>query len=112
MLGFLFMYFIGKYFYELAQKANKTKSIMWLFAVLGVVSYYAGTFIGGVIIGLFAVLFDIELTYYPDFAITLMAVPFGILACWGFYMILKNTWKHIDDRKTFIKDDDILDANL
>ncbi|WP_338763454.1 hypothetical protein WAF17_19655 [Bernardetia sp. ABR2-2B] len=111
MLGFVFMYFIGKYFYELAQKANKTKSIMWLFAVLGVISYYIGTFIGGVAIGFFAVIFDINLTYYPDFAVNLVGVPFGILMCWGFYMILKNVWKK-NERETYIKDDDILDANF
>jgi branched-subunit amino acid ABC-type transport system permease component len=111
MLGFVFMYFIGKYFYELAQKANKTNGIMWLFAVLGVISYYVGTFVGGILIGVFAALFDINLEYYPEFGITLMAVPFGFLLCFGFYTILKNTWKS-KERETYIKDDDILDSNF
>lgn len=111
MLGFVFMDFIGKYFYELAQKAGKTKGLIWLFAVLGVVSYYLGTFIGGIFIRVFAILFDINFTYYPSFALNLMAVPFGLLACWGFYMILKNAWNR-KEKDSFIKDDDILDANL
>ncbi|AFM05122.1 hypothetical protein Fleli_2769 [Bernardetia litoralis DSM 6794] len=111
MLGFVFMYFIGKYFYVLAEKAEKTKSMMWLFAILGVISYYGGTFMGGIIIGVFAVLFDINIEYYPDFAVTLMAVPFGFLLCGGFYLILKNVWRK-KEKETLINDEDILDANL
>jgi len=42
MLGLLLIYFIGKYFYDLAILHEKSK---WGWAVIGVVSYYAEGFI-------------------------------------------------------------------
>ncbi len=44
MLGLFLLYFIGKIFYQLAEAHNKNK---WVFAILGVIAYYAGTFLGG-----------------------------------------------------------------
>ena len=112
MLGILLIYFIGKYFYDLALASSKTKTMQWVFAVLGVVVYYAGSFVGGIIIAIFGYateLYDVENMH--DLLISVLALPFGVLACWGFYMILKKNWKP-SERETFIKDDDILDANF
>ncbi len=111
MLGILLIYFIGKYFFDLALESGKTKTMQWVFAVLGVVVYYAGSFIGGMLIAIFGYatdLFDVETM--NDLIISILALPFGVLACWGFYMILKKNWKK--ERETFINDDDILDANF
>ena len=44
MLGFLLIYFIWKYYSELAVEHNKSK---WGYALLGIATYYIGTFIGG-----------------------------------------------------------------
>ncbi len=95
MLGililFLFIYFVGNRFYELAHEYGKNK---WLYAILGVVSYYAGAFLSGFLIGFFLVLMDSEaIDTTSEIVFNLLSIPFGILACWGLYQILKSKWK-------------------
>lgn len=90
MLGIIFIYFIGKYFYNLAGDYDKS---VWGFAILGVLSYYAGTFIGAfflVIVGDLtgAFIFDES----NELVLSLISIPFGILSCWGFYKILERNW--------------------
>lgn len=90
MLALIFIYFIGKKFYELAFDYGKNK---WVFAIAGVVSYYAAIFISVFIIGI-----TIELnspgyiTESNETWISFLGIPFGMLACWGFYKILENSW--------------------
>lgn len=90
MLGLVLIYFIGKNYYELASKYDKSP---WGFAILGVVAYYAGTFMAGMFFGLLAEFgisdFFIEL---PEIALSFFALPFGLLACWGLYKILLKNW--------------------
>jgi hypothetical protein len=97
MLGLLLIYFIGKFYHELADKYNKSK---WGFAILGVVVYYFGTFLAGIF---FAIVAELGLTNFftdlPTMALSFFVLPFGLLACWGVYMILENTWKN-QSRKT------------
>lgn len=112
MLGILLIYFIGKYFYDLALERGKTKTMQWVFAILGVVIYYVGSFVGGMLLGILGYAFGwFDIETMNEFLISLMALPFGILASWGFYMILKKSWKSTD-RETYIKDEDILDSNF
>ncbi len=90
MLGLFLIYFIGRYFYKLAEDHNKSK---WAFAILGVISYYAGIFLGGIFIGLFyALVLETDIESSNNFGISLLALPFGIFCCWMFYRILKNRW--------------------
>lgn len=104
MLGLLLIYFIGKYFHDLAIKYNRNK---WLAAIGGVVSYYAGTFIGGLLIGLFYELVIYEsIDSLNSIVLNLMALPFGMLICYVTYTILKNHWKK--NRNEF----DTLDGEL
>ena len=93
MLGFILIFFIGKYFYQLAEEYQQNK---WLYAIIGVVSYYVGTFIAGILIGILYVLIANDLSGLentPDIVLSLMALPFGLLSCWGLYTILKKQWK-------------------
>tara|TARA_R110002033_G_scaffold42_7_gene767 strand:- start:2047 stop:2364 length:318 start_codon:yes stop_codon:yes gene_type:complete len=91
MLGLLLLYWIGKYFYKLAEEYDKSE---WSFAILGVVVYYAGiiaaSFTIGIILGIF----------YPEFletmndtVLSLFMIPFGILSCYLLYMLLEKSWK-------------------
>lgn len=107
MLGLFLIYFIGKAFYDLAGLNNKNK---WGFAVLGVVSYYGGTAIGGVIIALlaeFQIFFD-SVDDIPDMLLNLLALPFGVLICWLTYRYLQNTWSRAADAKN----SEVLDGDL
>ncbi|MBT30884.1 MAG: hypothetical protein CMO01_14595 [Thalassobius sp.] len=92
MFGILLIYFIGKYFYQLSEDYNKNK---WLHAILGVVIYYVGSFIGGVILGLIYVFMnDTEImTSGTEILLSVLSVPFGLGAAWTFYYILKKNWE-------------------
>jgi hypothetical protein len=106
MLGLIFIYFVGKAFYDLAKEHNKNN---WLFAVLGVVSYYVGIVIGGftvMIIYVFAMGNDMD--EMNDTAIGAMGIPFGILICWLFYRILKSQWA----KKEVTANSEVLDSDM
>ena len=91
MLGLILLYWIGKYFYKLAEEYNKSK---WGYAILGIVVYY-GSMIGiGIGLGI-----TIEI-FYPGFIetinetlLSILMLPIGILSCYIFYKYLDKTWK-------------------
>ena len=90
MLGLILIYFVGKAFYDLAGKYNKSQ---WGFGILGVVSYYAGLIIGGSLLGV--VIEFISPGFIDDTSETLLAVmalPLGVLTCWLTYVLLKRAW--------------------
>ena len=90
MLGLILLYWIGKYFYELAEQHNKSQ---WGFAILGIVTYYSGLLIFSFIAGIV-----IELTspgYIETVNETLfgfLMLPFGFLSCYLLYQYLQKTW--------------------
>ena len=104
MLGLLLIYYIGKTFADLAETYNHSR---WGFAILGVVTYYAGTFISGIIL---YILFDLfESTFIEDMnehVLGILVLPFGLLLCWGVHQFLKRQWT----RKKVLEVPDILDA--
>ena len=107
MIGLLLIYYVGKAFYHLAEEHHKNN---WGFAILGVLSYYAGSFIGGIVL---ALLYEFYLSGsiedVNNILLSLIAMPFGILACWGFYKILQRAWSK---PATYSESEDILDADL
>lgn len=102
IIGLVILYFIGKYFYKLAEQFNKNK---WLFAVLGIVVYYAGTFIGGIILGILDALIGFDFDWDNDIALGLIALPFGLATAYLFYFILKKQW----EKSFVIVEDEIQD---
>jgi len=106
MIALVLLYFVGKAFYDLAGLHNKSQ---WGFAILGVVSYYAGIFFAGVVMAIISELGIISLESTPEFVLNLAALPVGVLSCWGTYTILKNQWS----RKTpKVNSEDVLDSDL
>ncbi|MGX7666861.1 hypothetical protein [Flavobacterium pedocola] len=89
MIGILLIFSVGKYFYQLADNYNKNK---WVYAILGVISYYAGQLIGGVILGVCSMAFDIEVDWDDNVLMTVIGLPIGIATCWLFYYLLKKKW--------------------
>lgn len=92
MLGLFLLYFIGKAFYTLAKEFDKSK---WGYAVLGIISYYAGTFIAGFTIILLielGLISDLTLDDVSDTGLSVVAFPFGLLASWGLHKILRRQW--------------------
>lgn len=105
MLGILLIYVIGKQFYDLAIKHQRSA---WGFAIFGVVAYYGGTFIGGLLLGVLAILIDWNIEGIHDLALGLMTLPFGLFITWLAYILLKKKWENIESNT----DSDILDAGL
>lgn len=87
MLGLILIYFIGKHFYDLAAKHKKSE---YLFAILGVVSYYVGTFVFGII--LFFILGEDAVLEMNEFLSAIIGLPAGLLTCYLFYKFLENSW--------------------
>ncbi|TYA92260.1 hypothetical protein [Seonamhaeicola marinus] len=92
MLGLILIYFIGKRFYDLADEHNENK---WLYAILGVVIYYAAGFVVGILIGvldLFVFYWGID--WDNTFKVNLLiGLPSGLISVYGFYILLEKKWK-------------------
>ena len=106
MIGLLLVYFIGKSYYELAGNYDKNK---WGYAILGIVAYYMGTGLGGVLIGILALIGEFDVQGTPDMLLGLMALPIGLLSCWGLYKLLEKRWSK---EPTFYGDGSILDEDM
>ena len=89
MLGIVLIYFIGRYFYRLAEKFEQNR---WLYTILGIVAYYVGTFIGGIILALFDEIFLLGINWENNLTLGLIAMPFGIGTVYLFYYLLQRKW--------------------
>ena len=91
MLGIVLLYWIGKYFYKLAEIHDKSK---WGFAVIGIVGYYTVTIVLAIT---FVIVAEIISPGYLDTVnrtvIDLISVPFGLLGCYVLYKYIKKTWE-------------------
>ncbi|MBI3519078.1 MAG: hypothetical protein HY062_06935 [Bacteroidetes bacterium] len=105
MLGFLLLYFIWKYYSELAFEYEKSK---WGYVILGIATYYLGTFAGGFLIGMIIILMGSDIDAVSDILLSVMAVPFGILSVWGLYKFLQKKWS----KKTENSNSESLDSDL
>ena len=108
MLGLLFIYLIGKQFYDLAQKHDRSE---WGYGFLGVVMYYVGTFIGGIVIGLFCYFTDIDFDGLNDLVLSLIGMPFGLLVSWLTHVYLNEKFTNNTSGVNTL-DDTILDEGL
>lgn len=97
MLGLVLLYWIGKYFYKLAEEYDKSQ---WGFAVLGIVVYYLGTFAFAIVLLIIDLIFSLGfLETMNERLIDFICLPFGLLSCYLLYKYLKKTWKKNDPRK-------------
>jgi hypothetical protein len=110
MIGILLLiYFAGRSFYNLAGQHNKNQ---WAFAILGVVSYYAGIFTGGIIIGIVLELYAPgAVDTMNETVLSLMTIPVGILTCWLTYTLLKRNWSKPTEIERNTLDADIMKQN-
>ncbi len=90
MFGFILIYHIGNYFYQLAKLYDKSK---WVFAILGVLFYYASLLISGILIVLLIQLFGKDPEDINDFMLGLFALPFGIFFTYLLYKFLERKWE-------------------
>lgn len=106
MLGLLLIYFLGKQFYQLAEKHGRNE---WGFAILGVIAYYVGTFIAGIVLVLGLEVIDPgSIDSQSELGLSIMALPFGLLSCYLFYKFLERVWTNKSRQST----DDLLDTDF
>lgn len=110
MLGIIFIYFLGKYFFDLGKQNDKNG---WGYAILGIAFYYASTFVFGVVFYLiFETLSSGSLDEISDFGISLMTIPFGLFFTYLLYLFLKkrirNKAKGMTHTNSEILDDEYL----
>ncbi len=90
MLGLIFLFFIGKNFYTLADKHNKSK---WGYAILSIATFYGSQIFFGVLIGLYGLLTEnYNILENNELPINLLAIAFALLCIVGLYYLLKNAW--------------------
>lgn len=89
LVALLLIYGIGKKFYELAFNYERSQ---WGYAIAGVASYYAGTFVSVLIIAVILEIYNPGYVESNEGWLGVLGIPFGILACWGLYKILENSW--------------------
>lgn len=107
MLGLLVLFIIGKWHYTLAETHKRSR---WLFGILGVVGYYVGVYIGALLIGMLAVVFEWDSIFeLSDTVYHFISMPFGILATWGLHTILRKNWEKNPTTNSNLLDDEILE---
>jgi hypothetical protein len=90
MLGIILIIFIGRSFFKLSEEYNQNK---WVFPILGIITYYAGTFIGGIILGVFDEILGLGLDWDNTLMLTFIALPFGLGSAYLLYTLLNKNWK-------------------
>lgn len=91
MLGLILLYWIGKYFYKLAEEYDKNK---WAHAIFGIAVYYGGALGVGITFGIVAEIMSPGfIDSINETLLSIMMLPFGILSCYLLYKYLEKTWK-------------------
>lgn len=91
IIGLVLIILVGKAFYQLAFEYDRNK---WGYAIAGVASYYIGIIVSAFVIGIIVELNSPGyITESNETMFSLIAIPFGVAACWGFYAYLKRSWQ-------------------
>ena len=91
MLGLLLIYFVGRAFYRLAETHKRSK---WLFAILGVVTYYVTQFLCALGLVSYMISRGRDFTSGDEMVITLVGILVGAIGVAVFYAILKKVWEN------------------
>lgn len=103
MLGIFFIYWVGKSFHTLAGEHNRNK---WLWAILGLVTFYASQLIFGII---YFIVADIYEDPENETLLNLLGVVIGGLCTYGLYVFLKSRWSKVKLKSNpNVLDDDFL----
>ena len=104
MIGLLLLFVIGRFFYSLAKEHKKN---LWLFTILGIVSYYIGAII---LLAILIIIIELNspgwtLENENNIMFTLLEVPLGLASSALFYQLLKKQWKKQTNSREDILDD-------
>ena len=102
MLEIVIIYVIGRYFFRLAQDYKQNK---WLFAILGVLTYFVGAALGGVILFFLDIQFEIGIDWESKLLLTVILLPFAVATCYLLHYLLKRSW----EKTVVLNEDEIQD---
>lgn len=89
MIGLLLIYWVGKYFYQLAGEFKKHK---WGFAIFGLATYFGSQLIIGLFLGILNEIFILGIDF-DSVGINLLGIPIGLVSCYLLYQFLEKKWK-------------------
>lgn len=92
MLGIFLIYFIWKRFAELADLYDNKK---WVYGLIGVITYYGGSFLTVVFIVLLDLVLDWGINWDDnDLVVSLLSIPIGLGCCYLLYYVLERKWSN------------------
>ena len=91
MLALILIFYIGRAFYRLAKKHDRSK---WLYAIIGVVTYYVAQFLLQVSIAIYLLSGGKNLALGTELVIALIGMLVGAGVVAVFYYILKRIWEN------------------
>jgi len=105
MFGLIPLYFIGKYFSELAHEHNRSR---WGFGILAIVVYIASQLLFGLVLGiiLYASDPDVVISRGMEMAVNVAGIVMGLVTVWLLYYLLKKAW---EKKRLLQKDSQLLD---
>ena len=108
MIVLVLLVYIGRLFYKTAELYGKNKIA---YTILGVATYYVGSFLFGLLIGIYLLFTDSDmLKVFDSPEIGFSELPIGIISCVILYHSLKYFWAKEKDKKQVLDtlDDGIL----
>lgn len=98
MLGIVFLIIMGRFFYKLAEKYNKSK---FGYVVLGIVTYYGTSIIYGItyVLIYFMVNPDAHEDDISEAFLNLTGIPIGIGGVYLLYYFLERSWKRNKEKE-------------
>jgi len=105
MFGLIPLYFIGKYFSELAHEHNRSR---WGFGILAIVVYIVSQLLFGLVLGiiLYASDPDVVISRGMEMAVNVAGIVMGLVTVWLLYYLLKKAW---EKKRLLQKDSQLLD---
>ena len=85
-LVYILLFYVGFYFYRLAENHNKNK---WLFGILGIVTYFIGTIIYPLFLRFF---YSNEIDTFDVTIISLKTFLIGLLSTFFLFQLLSVIW--------------------
>jgi hypothetical protein len=95
------VFFIGRYFSELAFEHERSRAG---FSLLGIGVYIISFFLLGIIAAVFLVLLGAQPSPAMDLLLTAVSVALGAAATWMVWVLLKRSWGKQADRRNGLLD--------
>jgi hypothetical protein len=92
MIGILFLYFVWKFYTDLAIKYGKNK---WGYFILGILTYVGIQFLVFAFVMLYGLFYEpVLIDDTNKTLLNLIGLVFGLFGTWGMHKLLEKKWKN------------------